>query len=64
MIFGIPEGLGNLCVGIGVLIAVIVIGYGIYAKIKNGQKFESAFETALWTLVAVAIYIALKKMIL
>jgi hypothetical protein len=64
VILAIPGGLGYLCVAAGMLIATVVAGYGIYAKIKKGQKLESAFWTVLWTFAAVVIYISLKKMIL
>ncbi len=64
LVLAIPGTVGALCAGVATLIAVIVMGYELYAKLKRGRSIDHAFFTALGAVLALVIYICLKKMIL
>ncbi|MBQ1298276.1 hypothetical protein IIY24_00345 [Candidatus Saccharibacteria bacterium] len=63
IISGIPSGIGYLCMGIAVVMAVVTVGSEIYFKIKDGRKFSSGFSSAVASLVVVLVYFVLSLVV-
>ena len=64
LISALPEGVGTLCLVVGLLMAVISLVSEIVRKIKNRQKLSSAFATSIGTILAVALYVLVRWLLI
>ncbi|MBR3228787.1 hypothetical protein IKF67_00940 [Candidatus Saccharibacteria bacterium] len=56
IISGIPSGIGFICMGLAVLMAIITIAGEITNKVRKGRKFSSTFWSALSAIIVVVLY--------
>ena len=61
LISGLPSGIGFLCIGLAVLMAVVAIGSEIYRKLKQKQKIGTTFWTALGAIIVVILYFVVQR---
>lgn len=61
MISGLPSGIGFLCMGLAVLMAMVAIGGEMYRKIKQRQKIGTTFWTALSAVIVVILYFVVQR---
>ena len=61
IISALPSGIGLLCMGLAVLMAVIVVGFEVYCKFKQGKKIGATFWSAVGAIVVVVLYFVLQR---
>ena len=64
VILDIPGWVGLACLGVGVLMAMAVIGCEIYFKVKMGRRISSALWSAVAVLAIVVIYFVIRWLII
>lgn len=64
LISSLPSGVGLLCMGLAVLMAIIAIGSEIYRKVKMGRNFSATFWSAIGAIGIVVLYFVAQWLIM
>ena len=64
MISGLPSGVGFLCMGTAVLMAIIAISSEIYGKVKRGRSLSATFWSAVGAIVVVTLYFIVRQFVI
>lgn len=63
IISGIPSGIGLICTGLAIIMAIITAIFKIIDKVKNGRKIDSTFWSAISAVVVVIAYFLVRWLI-
>ena len=63
MVGGLPSGIGYLCMGVAIVMAIVVIVGEFYVKIKHGCKFGTSLWSALGAIGVVVLFFAIQWLI-
>lgn len=64
IISALPSGIGYLCLGTAMLLALIAVGGGLFLKIKKGTKLTFSFWTGVSTIALVILFYVIQTLLL